>query len=73
MTFYLAQSVVWAVLFASYTLDLQLTSPAVAVCVGVAVWLATVLLADSMRRRGMRGPAEVALRRLSYGRPHARQ
>ncbi|SDJ30832.1 Uncharacterized membrane protein YeiB [Rhodococcus triatomae] len=66
LTFYLAQSVVWAVLFASYTFHLQLTSPAAAVPLGVAVWLATVVLADLMRRRGMRGPAEVALRRLSY-------
>jgi uncharacterized membrane protein YeiB len=66
LTFYLAQSVVWAVLFASYALHLQLTSPAVAVGVAAAVWLATVVLADLMRRRGTRGPAEVALRRLTY-------
>ncbi|MGW8527549.1 DUF418 domain-containing protein [Nocardiopsis sp. NPDC055824] len=67
MTFYLAQSVAWAVLFSSYTLDVHLTSPAVGVGIAVAVWLTTVLLADLMRRRGMRGPAEVALRRLTYG------
>ncbi|GAA1076659.1 DUF418 domain-containing protein [Nocardiopsis composta] len=67
MTFYLAQSVVWAVLFSSYTLHLQLTSPAVGAGIAVAVWLATVLLADLMRRRGARGPAEAALRRLTYG------
>lgn len=66
LTFYLAQSVVWAVLFASYTLHFQLTSPALAVAVGSAVWLTTVVLADLMRRRNMRGPAEVALRRLTY-------
>jgi uncharacterized membrane protein YeiB len=66
LTFYLAQSVVWAALFASYTLHLQLTSPALAVGVAVAVWLTTVVLADLMRRRNMRGPAEVALRRLTY-------
>jgi uncharacterized protein len=35
---------------------------------GVAVWLATVILCDAMERRGVRGPAEVALRRLTYGR-----
>lgn len=67
MTFYLAQSMAWAVLFSSYTLDLHMTSPAVGAGVAVAVWLATVLLADLMRRRGVRGPAEVALRRLTYG------
>lgn len=66
LTFYLAQSVVWAVLFASYTLHFQLTSPALAVAVGAAVWLTTAVLADLMRRRNMRGPAEVALRRLTY-------
>ncbi len=67
LTFYLTQSVAWALLFASYTLHLQLTSPAVGVGVAVAVWLTTVVLADLMRRRNMRGPAEVALRRLTYG------
>ncbi|PRX99855.1 DUF418 domain-containing protein [Allonocardiopsis opalescens] len=67
MTFYLAQSVAWAVLFSSYTLDLPLTSPAVGAGVAVAVWLTTVLLAELMRRRDMRGPAEAALRRLTYG------
>ncbi|WP_434739336.1 DUF418 domain-containing protein [Micromonospora sp. SH-82] len=66
MTFYLAQSVAWAALFSSYTLHLRLTSPAVGVGIAVAVWLTTVLLADLMRRRGVRGPAEVALRRLTY-------
>ncbi|MFD3683776.1 DUF418 domain-containing protein [Nocardiopsis sp. NPDC058631] len=67
MTFYLAQSVAWAVLFSSYTLDVHLTSPAIGVGIAVAVWLTTLLLADLMRRKGMRGPAEVALRRLTYG------
>ncbi|PWV44666.1 DUF418 domain-containing protein [Nocardiopsis sp. L17-MgMaSL7] len=67
MTFYLAQSVVWAVLFSSYTLHVQLTSPAVGVGVAVAVWATTVVLADLMRRRGQRGPAETVLRRLTYG------
>ncbi|MBR8744457.1 DUF418 domain-containing protein [Nocardiopsis sp. MG754419] len=67
MTFYLSQSVVWAVLFASYTLHLQFTSPALGVLLAVAVWATTVVLADLMRRRGMRGPAETVLRRLTYG------
>ncbi|QVJ01658.1 DUF418 domain-containing protein [Nocardiopsis eucommiae] len=67
MTFYLAQSVAWTVLFSSYTLHLQLTSPAVAVGIAVAVWAVTVVLADLMRRRGRRGPAETVLRRLTYG------
>ncbi|GAB3742545.1 DUF418 domain-containing protein [Nocardiopsis nanhaiensis] len=67
LTFYLAQSVVWAALFASYTLHLQLTSPAVGAGIAVAVWLTTVIIADLMRRRNARGPAEAALRRLTYG------
>ncbi|MEU3020612.1 DUF418 domain-containing protein [Nocardiopsis sp. NPDC007018] len=67
MTFYLAQSVAWAVLFSSYTLGLPMTSPAVGVGVAVTVWATTVLLADLMRRRGRRGPAEALLRRLTYG------
>ena len=66
LTFYLAQSVAWAALFASYTLHVQLTSPALAVGIAVAVWLTTVVLADLMRRRNTRGPAEAALRRLTY-------
>lgn len=32
----------------------------------VAVWGATVAVATAMERRGLRGPAEVALRRLAY-------
>ncbi|MEU3310469.1 DUF418 domain-containing protein [Nocardiopsis sp. NPDC006832] len=67
MTFYLAQSVAWAVLFSSYTLHIQHTSPVVGVGIAVAVWTTTALLADLMRRRNRRGPAEVALRRLAYG------
>ncbi|MBL7255783.1 DUF418 domain-containing protein [Paractinoplanes lichenicola] len=70
LTFYLAQSLAWALLFSSYALHLRLTSPAVAVLVALAVWLATVLLADLMRRRDIRGPAETALRHLTYA--HAR-
>lgn len=49
-----------------YTLHFQLTSPALAAGIAVAVWLATVALADPMRRRNAPGPAEVAPRRLAY-------
>lgn len=68
MTFYLAQSVVWTVLFSSYTLHLAV-SPPVGVGIAVAVWVSSAVLADLMRRRDLRGPAEAALRRLTYGRP----
>ncbi|HEX8760779.1 MAG TPA: DUF418 domain-containing protein, partial [Pseudonocardiaceae bacterium] len=33
-----------------------------------ATWAGTVLLVEFMRRHGHRGPAEVLLRRLTYGR-----
>lgn len=73
MTCYLLQSVAWLVLFAPYLLDLAPgMSDATAVAIGAGVWLATVVLADLMRRAGWRGPAEAALRRLTYGRPAPR-
>ncbi|MEE2040877.1 DUF418 domain-containing protein [Nocardiopsis sp. CT-R113] len=70
MTCYLLQSVAWAVLFLPFTLDLAgRLSDAASVAVGAGVWLATVVLADLMRRAGLRGPFEVLIRRLTYGRP----
>jgi uncharacterized protein DUF418 len=35
----------------------------------IVAWALTVLLAQVMSRRGYRGPAEVFLRRLTYGAP----
>lgn len=64
---YLTQSVVFAVLFYPWALGLgaHLGSAATA---GIALltWIGTVLLAELMRRRGRRGPAETLLRRLVY-------
>ncbi|WP_437761338.1 DUF418 domain-containing protein [Sorangium sp. So ce764] len=69
MTFYLFQSVVWVALFYPFTLDLRDDMGFAASCVvAVALWIASILLADWMRRTGYRGPAEALLRRLSYGR-----
>jgi uncharacterized protein len=66
MTCYLSQSVVWALVFAPYLLDLSddlsVTGTAV---LAVATWLGTVGLAELMRRRDARGPAELLLRRLT--------
>jgi uncharacterized membrane protein YeiB len=64
---YLFQSVVFVVLLMPYTLGLggRLGTAGVAV-VALATWLVSVLLADLLRRRGRRGPAEVLLRRLTY-------
>lgn len=70
MTCYLAQSVVWATAFTPFLLDLSgtLTTSTTAL-LAVGTWLATVLLADRLRRAGRRGPFEVLVRRVSYGRP----
>lgn len=67
LTFYLAQSVAWAVLFTPYLLDLSddLSVAATAV-IALLVWLTTVFLADWMRRAGHRGPFEVLVRRVTY-------
>lgn len=63
MTCYLLQSVAWLTLFAPYLLDLApAMSTTVAVATGVGVWAVTVILADIMRRTGVRGPAEAFLR-----------
>ncbi|MBM7787146.1 DUF418 domain-containing protein [Tenggerimyces flavus] len=69
MTCYLSQSVVWTVVFAGYALDLSGTLSVTAVAgIALATWLATVVIADLMRRRDRRGPFEVLLRRLTYQR-----
>ncbi len=67
MTCYLAQSVVWAVVFTPFLLDLSdnltVTTTALLACL---TWLITVVLADWMRRTGRRGPFEVLVRRVTY-------
>lgn len=67
LTCYLSQSVVWAVVFPPYLLDLghriSLWQSAV---LAIATWAATVGLAAWLRRTGRRGPFEVLLRKLTY-------
>lgn len=67
LTCYLSQSVVWAIVFPPYLLDLghklDLWQSAV---LAVVTWAATVAMADWMRRSGIRGPFEVLLRMLTY-------
>lgn len=71
MTCYLLQSVAWMGLGAPYLLGLGNTMPDIAALgMGVAVWVSTVLVADWMRRRGIRGPAEVVYRKLTYGKAY---
>ncbi|WP_017596145.1 DUF418 domain-containing protein [Nocardiopsis potens] len=68
---YLVQSAAWLVLTAPYLLALgeRSSSPALAsLGWAVGVWSATLAAAYAMQRRSLRGPAEVLLRRLSYGR-----
>jgi uncharacterized protein len=67
LTCYLAQSVVWTIVFAPYALDLSDDLGVVSTAaLAAGTWLATAGLAELMRRRGARGPAEVLLRRLTY-------
>ncbi|MGH3769193.1 MAG: DUF418 domain-containing protein [Pseudonocardiaceae bacterium] len=70
MTCYLLQSVVFVAVLAAYGggLGNRLGLVEIAV-VATLTWVLTVLLADQMSRHGYRGPAEVLLRRLTYGTP----
>ncbi|CAA9219429.1 MAG: hypothetical protein AVDCRST_MAG83-454 [uncultured Arthrobacter sp.] len=67
MSGYLVQSLAWGPVLAAWGLGLgaQLSSWSV-LAYAVAVWAATVVLAVAMERRGLRGPAELALRKLTY-------
>jgi uncharacterized membrane protein YeiB len=68
MTCYLLQSVVFVVVLAAYGGGLGNRLGLVEIAaLAVVTWALTVLLADVMSRRGYRGPAEVLLRRLTYG------
>jgi uncharacterized membrane protein YeiB len=69
MSCYLAQALVFTLVFAPYGLGLgATTSASAAALVAVLTWLLTVVLADTSRRFGLRGPAEVVLRKLTYTR-----
>ncbi|WP_336212826.1 DUF418 domain-containing protein [Nonomuraea sp. LPB2021202275-12-8] len=69
MSLYVFQSVVFIVVFYPYGFGLQDDlGLAGATGVAVATWLASLLVADLMRRAGHRGPAEILLRRLAYRR-----
>jgi uncharacterized membrane protein YeiB len=67
---YLAQSVAFAALLPAWTLGLgaRLTV-AQAALLAVAVWLVLVLVSVASARSEYRGPAEILLRRLTYGAP----
>ena len=68
MTCYLMQSVVWALAFTPFLLGLSGTlTVATTALLATTTWLATVAVADRMRRSGQRGPFETLIRRVTYG------
>ncbi|MDF5753617.1 DUF418 domain-containing protein [Spongiactinospora sp. TRM90649] len=70
LTCYLLQSVVFVAVFAPYAGGLSTrVGDATASAIAVLTWLATVILAASLAPSGRRGPAESALRHLTYRRP----
>jgi len=72
---YLFQSLAWLTLLPPYTLALasRFGSPLLtALTLAVVVWVVSVVGATAMRRHAWRGPAEVVLRRLTYGRADER-
>lgn len=70
LTSYLLQSVLCAPVLAAWGLGLgQHLSSWTMLLYAVGVWALTVVFAVWQERTGRRGPAEVALRRLTYGRP----
>lgn len=69
MTCYLMQSLVWAAVFTPFLLDLSGTlTVASTALLATAAWAVTVFLADRMSRAGYRGPFELLIRRITYGR-----
>ncbi|WP_328306158.1 DUF418 domain-containing protein [Actinomycetospora sp. NBC_00405] len=69
MTLYLSQSVVFVAVFAAVAGGLgSSASLAAATLIGLATWLAGVLVAGLLARAGHRGPAELLVRRLTYPR-----
>lgn len=67
---YLAQSVVFVILLPAWSLGWGATlSTSQAAVLGLATWVVTVVGAMLQARYGQRGPAEVLLRRLTYGQP----
>ncbi|YCK38469.1 DUF418 domain-containing protein [Actinomadura sp. ATCC 39365] len=69
LTFYLFQSAVFLVLFYPFTLGLSDdVGFAAAFGIALAVGAVSIVLANWLHRTGRRGPMEVLLRRLTYGR-----
>ncbi|MGA5111278.1 DUF418 domain-containing protein [Streptomyces pseudogriseolus] len=70
MTCYLTQSVIWALVFTPFLLDLSATLTVTRTALlALATWTATLPLAHHLHRSGRRGPFEVLVRRVTYGQP----
>lgn len=68
LSFYLAQSVVLSPLMCAWGFGLaHRTSAVELVLLCALIWLVSVGLAAALEHRGLRGPAEVVLRRITYG------
>lgn len=68
LTFYLFQSVVLAPLFAAWGLGVaQYVSTTGALAIAFGVWVISLPVSLAMDSRGMRGPAEMLLRTMTYG------
>ena len=64
---YLFQSIAFTAVFAPYGLGLGATASASAAALtAAATWAATVAMAAALQRSGLPGPAEAALRKLTY-------
>jgi uncharacterized membrane protein YeiB len=73
LTFYMFQSVVFLAVLSPVALGLGgRTGFMGAALVACATWVLSLGCAEAMRRRSYRGPAEILLRRLTYGRPSHR-
>lgn len=67
LTCYLAQSVVWALVFTPFLLDLSGTLTVASTAIlAKTTWFTTVMIADLMRRVAHRGPFELLVRRVTY-------
>ena len=72
LTCYLLQSVLFVLLLKPWALGLGVGAGTLTISlIAVGVWLVTVVVAVLLERVGRQGPAEWALRRLTYGRPAA--
>lgn len=67
LTFYLMQSLIFAPLLSAWGFGLgSRINTTVALLIALGIWLLSVLLAALLEAKGLRGPMEVVLRRLTY-------